>query len=315
MSVSIEWSSGVSSGWQDLYQSVSQSNILQCWAYGEAKAQVEGISVRRGMITLNGTPVGLLQALERRVAGVGRIVRVNRGPLWLAPPEARPLGAVLSTLRSGARWWKCAALSIAPELPDTPESRRVLAEAGFWARRAPCWESAWIDLGLTEERLRASLSSKWRNMVVAAERSDIQISVTESDSAMQWIVAQQHQMQAARRFSAPSADLLRAFWNAEPEPRRSFVAQASREGEMIAGLLVVCHGTTATYLLGWAGEEGRRRKASNLLLWSAIQEARRRGCGWFDLGGIDAVNTPGIARFKRGVNGMEYRLVGEYVAL
>ena len=37
------------------------------------------------------------------------------------------------------------------------------------------------------------------------------------------------------------------------------------------------------------------------------------GIMWFDLGGMDEINVPSITRFKRGLNGNEYKLVGEWV--
>ena len=42
-----------------------------------------------------------------------------------------------------------------------------------------------------------------------------------------------------------------------------------------------------------------------------IIEMKQCGCAWFDLGGIDEKNTPGIAKFKRGLRGEEYTLVGK----
>ncbi len=85
------------------------------------------------------------------------------------------------------------------------------------------------------------------------------------------------------------------------------------ESEPVAGITVVRHGTSATYLLGWNGPMGRKANANNLLLWSAVRLLKSEGCRWFDLGGLDPWNMPGITEFKRGTRGREYRLVGEYL--
>ena len=71
------------------------------------------------------------------------------------------------------------------------------------------------------------------------------------------------------------------------------------------------HGSAATYLLGWNGEEGRRLKANHFLLWNAMLLLKEQGIRWFDLGGFDIDNTPGISEFKLGVNGKRYALLGE----
>ena len=40
---------------------------------------------------------------------------------------------------------------------------------------------------------------------------------------------------------------------------------------------------------------------------------KKRGCIGFDVGGIDEENTPDITKFKRGLRGEEYTLVGEWI--
>jgi lipid II:glycine glycyltransferase (peptidoglycan interpeptide bridge formation enzyme) len=81
----------------------------------------------------------------------------------------------------------------------------------------------------------------------------------------------------------------------------------------VAGICVGRHGTAATYLLGWNGEEGRVLRAHQFLLWQAMVKLKESGCRWLDLGGINEEGTPSIAAFKNGVNGLRYELVGEYV--
>ena len=89
------------------------------------------------------------------------------------------------------------------------------------------------------------------------------------------------------------------------------ILKAFSNDELLAGICVVSHGTAATYLLGWNGEEGRRLKANHFLLWNAMMLLKKQGFRWFDLGGIDEDSTPGISDFKLGVNGERYALVGE----
>ena len=40
---------------------------------------------------------------------------------------------------------------------------------------------------------------------------------------------------------------------------------------------------------------------------------KKEGCLVFDVGGINEKHTPSITKFKRGLSGEEYRLVGEWV--
>ena len=34
---------------------------------------------------------------------------------------------------------------------------------------------------------------------------------------------------------------------------------------------------------------------------------------WFDLGGIDIINNPGVAKFKLGVEGKKFSLIGDWI--
>jgi lipid II:glycine glycyltransferase (peptidoglycan interpeptide bridge formation enzyme) len=53
-------------------------------------------------------------------------------------------------------------------------------------------------------------------------------------------------------------------------------------------------------------------QANSVLLWQAILHARNEGCKWFDAGGLGEATPPGIAVFKRGLNGEPYKLIGEW---
>jgi lipid II:glycine glycyltransferase (peptidoglycan interpeptide bridge formation enzyme) len=117
-----------------------------------------------------------------------------------------------------------------------------------------------------------------------------------------------------RGFGATPPELVQSLADHAFRPDDMLVLRAVAEtGEVVAGILVARHGDAATYLIGWNGDEGRKRKANNALLWAAMVDLPRRGVRFLDLGGIDDRLTPGIAAFKRGINGEEYRLAGEFV--
>jgi lipid II:glycine glycyltransferase (peptidoglycan interpeptide bridge formation enzyme) len=75
---------------------------------------------------------------------------------------------------------------------------------------------------------------------------------------------------------------------------------AAEAGTPIAFMLILLHGDTATYHIGWTGPRGRAVGAHNLLLWDASCTLAARGYIRLDLGRTDPLRTPGIARFKLG---------------
>ncbi len=316
MRIILRWQDSDRAAWESAFVQVMKSNILQSWSYGEAKAATEHVTPKRAIIFSNERAIGVVQALQRSIAGIGHVMRINRGPLWFAAPERNVVEAVLAELRRSARWWQGNVLFIAPELSQDADSLRVMKLLGFHMRRAPAWRSAWVDLTTSEDTLRRSLDGKWRNMVVAGERAGITTTVEQSTSAFEWVLERYSELRKERDFSGPSLAFLRAWWFDQAKTQRSFIIRAWVEDACVAGQIIALHGRSATYLLGVASNDGKQhKKAGNLLLWSAIQASRDRDCTWFDVGGIDDVNTPGIARFKRGLNGAEYCLAGEFIGI
>ena len=167
----------------------------------------------------------------------------------------------------------------------------------------------------SQEELRAALHPKWRNQLKKAERAELDVSASTDAAAFEWLLDRHDEQQGERGFTGPRSDTLSAFRRATRTPGEECHVLVARKLEApVAGLLLVRHGGTATYVVGWADERGRAANATNLLLWRAVERLKAVGCSWFDLGGIDEVATPGITRFKRRLGGTEYRLAGEWWA-
>ena len=109
---------------------------------------------------------------------------------------------------------------------------------------------------------------------------------------------------------------------------RATLLIAEFEGKMLAAILVIGFGDTATYLYGASGNEGRELMPNYLLQWSAIKWAKEQGYKKYDFWGVAQMNSrmsankfandgwAGITRFKRGfVNektGKEINYLGVY---
>lgn len=313
MSMSVEWDALDRARWEELFSAAGRSPLVQSWAWGAAK-ETGGWRCRRALVRRDGEPVALAQVLERRLAGLVRLGRLNRGPVWLRDdlPLAERL-AVLAAVRAPWRVWRLGALALAPELPAEAADR--VAGGLCWRRAGDSWRSAWIDLSRPLDQLRRGLDGKWRNMLNASEKAGLVVEVREDAAALDWLLDRYAGLLSEKGFSATPPDLVRALAARSFRPGDVLVLRALSGDEAVAGILLARHGAAATYLIGWNGDAGRKLKANNRLLWEAVAELRRRGLAWLDLGGIDSRLTPGIAAFKRGMNGEEYGLAGEFAAL
>ncbi|ARJ66495.1 hypothetical protein WV31_12855 [Magnetospirillum sp. ME-1] len=308
MSLRLEWDGLDRTQWEALFAAAGRTPLVQSWAYGEIKA-AEGWMVRRGAVLAAGRVVALVQALERRPGGLLRLVRINRGPVMLEPGAERQREVLALLARLGC-WWRGSVLLMAPEL-GAGDAPALLAGLSLRRRPAPEWQSAWLDLSLDADTLRRSLKGKWRNMLVGAEKAGLTVTARSDGPALDWILERYAELMKEKSFTGMPVDSVRRL-AAAANAGDMVVLRAMAGDESVGGVLLVRHGVSATYLVGWNGEDGRRLKANNLLLWSALGELAARGCRWFDLGGIDDQLTPGIASFKRGMGGEHYRLAGEF---
>ncbi len=307
--LALEWDRSDPDTWSGLLVRARRSNLLQSWAYGEAKAATEGWRVRRGVIVGGEEPVACLQALEKAWGPFAGVVRINRGPLFLTVgPEARLRRAVYRCIRRAWPFSSRRLLLIAPEIEA--DEAALLADLCFCRRGSRGWCSVWIDLDISDDTLRANLKGNWRNQLKAAERAGLAFAVSDGEHAFDWLMARHREAMIEKGFSGPSPDLLSRFRAEAPDSLPVMTATAG--GERVGAILVARHGIACTYVVGWNGPEGRRLRAHNFLVFHSLAEMRRRGCAWFDLGGIDDAATPGVATFKRGLGGAEYRLAGEF---
>lgn len=91
-----------------------------------------------------------------------------------------------------------------------------------------------------------------------------------------------------------------------------FLRCEDRDGRMVAfrGAWIV--GNRACDYVAAANADGRRMRASFLVLWELLRHCRERGVVHFDLGGIDPCDNPGVYHFKRQTGAAEVEFLGEW---
>ena len=122
-----------------------------------------------------------------------------------------------------------------------------------------------------------------------------------------WLLRVDQAQQVVKRYRGYPPLFTAAFAAANRGQARIF--EARHQGAPVAALLFLCHGPVATYHIGWSGPEGRARAAHHLLLWRAMIDLAARGITRLDLGMVDTVTAPGLARFKLG-SGARCRALG-----
>lgn len=311
--------------WDKNWPNVHQANLMQSWEYGDAKNNAEAWKPIRLLIRdAEDNPIALAQVLTRTLPIIGGIARLNRGPLLLnffanTKNEELIRLACLKLIFDESRrrrWW---IIQVAPEFPMSAIYIQGLQKMGVRHRPNVPWGSIRLSLLPNIDDLFMGLKSKWRNMLRKAQKSGLTISCNNGKGAEIYVLIQRYKdMQRAKGFAGVSESLLKNLI-VQDGPAWNFCLYVASElnelsgAEEIVGFVVsVVHGDSATYLIGNTNEIGRNKNANYLLLWEAIIDAKSHGCSWFDLGGVNAKTPSGVAKFKQGIQGESYNLIGEW---
>jgi hypothetical protein len=307
---SITWQPAARPPWEELYRAAGKASLEQSWAYGEAVAAQHGQSVERHLLSAGDTPLALLQTFRKDYWCVG-VTRILRGPVWLIDPLNDPRGAgVCHEIAQRYRARRFDFLSWLPELPDDPQSHALIERQGL-RRVVTGYSSAWLDLAPDEETLLGGLHGKWRSALRKAGREGLEIREDVKPRQRDGALLLYDTFRRKRRFVGPPGDFIAAIAAADRQALLSL--SAKREGDLVAGVILLRHGACATYMASWTSAKGRAGQAHNLLLWRAIARLKEDGIRWLDLGGLNTESQEGLARFKLGLGGEVFTLTGSYL--
>ncbi len=308
----IVWNQATVDDWRRLVDAATGATLPQSWTYAQAMPAAERQIPHFGVIVAGGAELGCVLALERRAAVGLKRISIHRGPLWIGAASEEHQGAVLQTLRR--RWprrpWR--RVSFIPEMLAGARSHALLDRAGF-RRAGDGYRSILMDLRLPEIERRARMRPSARQRLTQAERAGVEVEVDRhGKAALPWLLQRYEIEKKLKGYRGPSVPLALQLMLAARPYDEGLVLLARHGEERIAGILVLRHGDTATYQIGWTGAEGRRLQATYLLLWRAMEILAGEGVRHLDLGGINPETAAGVTEFKRGFGGSEYELIGTY---
>ncbi len=281
--------------------------LQQHWSYG-ATCTLWGRTILRAEIIDQGQRIGLAQILCRRAGRLGTLSLVSRGPVWLS---SIPIGTRIEALKALRQHLPSDGPHIQIVTGADPSLDRDCVEAGM-IRVARPDPTAVLDLDHPAETLRSGLSGKWRNRLVRAEGCGLTIDRCDADvTQFQWLLQAEARQQRNKGYRGLPPRFVEAWHALDAQAVRVF--SASNGGAPIAAMAFLCHGTSATYQIGWCGDTGRALNAHNLLMWHAMDHFRKRGIRRLDLGTLSNRSSPGLARFKAGTGAQVVEFGATYV--
>ena len=298
--ITLEWDTVEWSAWQKLLGLV-RSGLQQSWSYGEALRAV-GVPVHRAVVRdSDGRAVACLQVVERRLLGQIGVGILLRGPVWIDPGSrswAEPI--VLSEI---GRRVRRSSLIWAPETQGQLAGRPLITGHS----------TSWLDLSSGPGTLRRRLATDWRAGLRRAEASKLVVRAGSAPKAIDWLLDQNEAYRRGVGYRGPSREFLGRLARAARDARELLLLHAFERAEPVAGIMLLRHGVSATYEVGYVSPRGRELRATHLLLWHGVEHLIRQKVRWLDLGGIATDRSPGIARFKLGMGGTAETLPGTFL--
>ncbi|QAX31735.1 GNAT family N-acetyltransferase [Leisingera sp. NJS204] len=234
--------------------------------------------------------------LQRRLPGGLRLAMVNRADL----SNPAPLMAALRRRGLGHT-----PLILSPETP-APQ----LARLGAVPLVTPAHAALW-DLTGTPDQRRAALHQKWRNRLNHGESQGLRLTRQNlPHDVRHWLFAADAKQQTARGYRSWPIALTLAY--ARENKGQAKLFQAFEGKDHVAAILILTHGSSATYHIAHTTARGKQLSAHPMLMWEAASWLANKGICRLDLGLIDTSRAAGLARFKLGTGAKAHRLGGTW---
>lgn len=280
-------------------------SFLQSWEWGE----LQGRSGRRyWRLNFDDFSQGLL--IKYNLIFGKSYLYCPQGPLFNSRAEAMERKAGLSAFIKEAE--KIAQQEDCIFLRCDPREDLQLRERSFRLSPANYYFSAVfappaaaiLEITGAEDKILARMKSKTRYNIRLAEKKDLHIVLGNSPADLDnfyRLICRTANRQGVKPHSREHYQKLLDIFG-----RQIFILTAWQREAPVAAVMILCFGLTATYLHGGLDFRYKNLMAPYLLQWSAIKEARKRGCHFYDLGGVAPAGAIGhpwssITRFKAGL--------------
>ncbi|MGB7957492.1 MAG: peptidoglycan bridge formation glycyltransferase FemA/FemB family protein [Minisyncoccia bacterium] len=297
--------------------------FMQSWEWGDFQKDL-GREVGRYVIMDDGKRIAAFMLVRYALPFGLAYDYAPRGPVIVknAPPEK--ILKIFDAIKDWARekFPELVFFRLEPPLADMPPG---LQDSGF---HIPPYYiqpryNAMVSLDGSEAEIAASFHPSTRSNLHRAEKRGVKavvkVEVTPADYDAFSLMKKDTIARNSGKNAYPSDRYFQSLFATVP-----FLAKDNRdenvlslaafygyhEGVPASAHFVLFFGKTATYLYGASHTAHLNSKVDTYLHWQAMIEAKRRGCRYYDLGGIDEQKWPSLTAYKRQFRGKELSYVG-----
>ncbi|HBC86880.1 MAG TPA: hypothetical protein DCZ94_08000 [Lentisphaeria bacterium] len=280
----------------------------QSWEWGDYLKSF-GWSVDRVLFISGGCVCGAASVAMRTKYGQF-FCYTPRGPL-AEYDDFEAVSGILENLK--ALYPKAVFIKINPDVKYEEKLFELISAAGFSKEESPdlFTETLEIPLELSEIELWNRIRPRVRSYMRKSQEI-LKIRTCGRDEFIPSFSEIYSGMSRLKKLCRISSDYFEKMSEAL-EPSGILKMRAAYHGDrMLAGIILLISNKTVLYKWGAASREEPEFRASYLLHWDTILWAKRNGYKYYDLGGVDLKENPGVTQFKKGFGGIEKQLIGEF---
>lgn len=293
--------------WRDLLRRTQRTPWTQTFQYASALAKMAYQSTRFATIEKDQEIVGLVAVQELKFGPIHQI-SINRGPLWFegfgGPQDMK---GFLEALKIVFPKRFLRRLTWMPEWSFSEDQAIDFIEEAGLQKTKKSFETLWMDISPDMKELKKRLHRKWRNHLHKAERSALEVTVDFKGTHLDYFLRAYDLFKTQKKFEGPDGKFFKYEIETALPFKDAIILWARLDGLPVAGVVVMRHGTSASYRVSWNTKEGRENNAHFLLLWKAIEVLKKLNIETFDLGGILPDDNEGLNIFKLGMSGERFK--------
>ncbi|MFZ4622402.1 MAG: lipid II:glycine glycyltransferase FemX, partial [Bacteroidota bacterium] len=303
--------------WDTIVSGFNDYSYPQSWCYSHYQAESKGEMIEYVAAMMDDMLIGCSAVRIKKYPLLGRIAYINSGPMMSLSSQDGAQSAdpndVLNALHEEYVLRRSCTMIISlavhtcldPEIAATISGQGRFQEYAFKSQ-----ETIVLDLRKTLKELRSGMEQKWRNQLNSAEKKEVTVEIGQTHETFERYSRLHQDMKNRKALSLTyHPDIFDKIQSLEHNNDKVDYLLAGKDGADIAGAIVSSSGSTSVYLFGATNTDGMKLKASYLLQWKIIEQAKENGKLWYDLGGINKNMNPGVYHFKSGLGGKEVRIL------
>jgi len=307
MICTINWNMLSFPEWEQRFKRVQRSTLLQSYPYAQSMAEMQSQKPRWGVIMIDNQEAGLVQITEAGILkNLIHAVILDRGPLWF-----KEFGTDAHITAFFTEFNRKFPSRMGRKRRIIPETHIDLTPLGY-RDAGGIYETIWLDVTKPQDDLRAELKKNWRGTLIKAEKRGLTLEWDSKGDHLAWLLQSYAVDKETKGYDGPSVKLLRTLAKYHLPRGEVLIGRALLDGKAVAGILILCHGSGATYQIGFTSPQGRDNGAHHILLWQALGVLKFKQIKDFDLGGINDDSAKAVKTFKQGMGGETVTLSGMY---